>query len=927
MGNISFFAGLNVRLLFMALFLIAMGTKAHSSPEHEPEWDPRLVQGQLANGLTYYIYDSEKPTDPYNIRLIVRAGSVDEEQPSGIAHIIEHMVFQSTASHPETVHRHLDQIGWRTGREINAMTRETETQFMIRTRPHDRIGADAALALLADMVLHPSFKEADWQKERLVILEELRRGEGAADRINRQKKAVLRAGSRYVDRPTIGTREGIMAASMDAMRDFHDHFYTASNMVLIVSGQVEAQAVRSAIEQSFGRAEARPKPDRSYVAFPLRNELSGGVVQDEKGSTSQVTYAFRLPMPDRATSEGSKAYLEKYLLDRLIRQKIERLATAYADKLDGLSFVMQEPTENRLILALNGKTRDHQNAAALLLEVAERLRREGIAQTDFEAVMADARAINARNPEAAQTRTYAEWEDRIASAVLTQGIVSDPQRRTERTVELLDQISLQTVNDRLAWMLGAADQVMLYQFPGQQLAVAPDLAVLLAQRERLAQLTQLPPLPVSEKPQSVLLPAIPDWPQGGAALPSGKVVGVEQEPHSTVTEWRLSNGDRFVWLDHQTPAAKIYLSGRSSVGYRNQQFGSILSQAALQLWTQSGFGFWSQAQYDRWQEKQTQTWSWALHAGHLDVGAVVDSQHLPDLMRNYAATIEHGLVRDAAVPAFAKTRADLGAGTDVFGDLVYGPGPDEQDDTQAVTRERLEAAAQALLRQPVTWFAVGPKPDDAALDKVFAMAGGLDRRSVLTASAHQQRSGTKWQILHTGGDDRAQVRITFSSRHNWTPEAGFILSTFNQPTQQALKAELRHRLSGVYSVKFDLNLDKDTNRVVGELSFSCAPERANELSHAAIETLKRMPDIIRDVDVAILRKDIAYAEQQRQTDPATLLRRLALSYQRYGDASYLRRVQALGDKLTADRMSRHARHVFDLTNLVVLIETPEKWVP
>jgi zinc protease len=528
------------------------------------------------------------------------------------------------------------------------------------------------------------------------------------------------------------------------------------------------------------------------------------------------------------------------------------------------------------------------------------------------------------NPDAARTRTFTEWEDRIASAVLMQGILSDPQRRTERTGELLEQISLQTVNDRLAWMLGAPDQVMLYQFPGAQRAIAPDLAVLSAQRERLAQLTELPPLPMPDKPLPAAMPAaIPDWPQKGAALPSGGVISVAQEPHSTVTKWRPPNGDRFVWLDHQTPASKIYLSGRSSVGYRNQQFGSLLSQAALQLWTQSGFGFWSQAEYDRWQEKQTQTWSWALHAGHLDVGAVVEPQHLPDLMRNYAATVEHGLVRDAAVPAFAESRANLSARTDAFSDLVYGPDTDEQDDTQAVTGERLEAAAQALLRQPVTWFAVGPKPDDAALDKVFAMAGGLDRRAVLTASAPQQESDIKWQNLHTKGDDRAQVRISFSSRHDWTPEAGFILSTFNQPTQQALKAELRHRLSGVYSVNFDLKLDKDTDRVVGELSFSCAPQRANELSHAALDTLKRMPEILGDADIAALRKDIADAEQQRKSDPATLLRRLALSYERYGDAGYLRRVQALGDKLTADGMRRHARHVFDLTNLVVLIETPE----
>jgi zinc protease len=884
------------------------------------EWDPRLVRGELPNGLRYFIHDSGNPADPFNIRLIVGAGSVDEDPPSGIAHMIEHMVFQSTDSHPETVHRYLDTIGWRTGREINAMTRETETQFMIRTRPRDTVGIDAALALLADMVLRPQFDPQDWQKEQRVILEEWRRGEGPAERINRQKKAVLRAGSRYVDRPTIGHRDTIEAATVEDMRDFHSRYYLASNMMLIVSGAVDAPSVHAAIERRFGDAPAKPKPARPYLAFPLKEGFSAGVVQDAKGTTAQVTYAFRLPMPDRDTDEGARAYLEKYLLNRLIRQQVERLAPAYAARLDDLSFVVQEPTENRLILALNGKTRDQAAAATALLDVAERLRREGISQQDFDGAMAAARDVNVRNLGASEGRNFAEWEDRITTAVLQGSILSDPKERKERTASLLDRITLQSLNERFEAMLGAADQVLFYQLAGDQPYQQPDLASLQAERQRLSHLSALPALVMPERLGAGLALPIPEWPEENAPLAKGFATAAERDAASAVSQWHLSNGDRVVWLEHDTPDGKIYLSGRSPVGFRNQEFGSALSQAGLQLWTQSGFRFWPQAQYSRWRSVQGWAWSWALHDGDLDAGAVVTSKQLPDLMKIYAATVEYGLVRDESLEALQKVNALQMDKTDSFAGLVYGEDAFEDFDVQSSTRSELETAARALLRQPVTWFVVGPRPEEDVLSRTLSFAAGVARQGGLTAMPLMQRSGIHLQTIAAEGGDKAEVRMSFSSHLAWTPEAAFIISTLTQPTQQALKAELRHKLGGVYSVSFELRLDQDNDRVTGELSFSCAPERADELSHAAVETLRRMPAVIANADIERMRADIDAAERVRSNDPATLLRRLALSYQRYGDAGYLQRVGGLSERLTAERLSRQAKHVFALNDLAVQVE-------
>jgi len=67
-------------------------------------WDERVQRGQLDNGFTYYIVDGKTMGNTVSLQLVVRAGSLDErDDQSGVAHMVEHMVFKASAAHPEGV--------------------------------------------------------------------------------------------------------------------------------------------------------------------------------------------------------------------------------------------------------------------------------------------------------------------------------------------------------------------------------------------------------------------------------------------------------------------------------------------------------------------------------------------------------------------------------------------------------------------------------------------------------------------------------------------------------------------------------------------------------------------------------------------------------------------------------------------------------
>ena len=97
--------------------------------------DPKVVTGVLDNGLTYYIRENRKPLERASLRLVVKAGSLlEEEDQQGLAHLVEHMAFNGTELYEklDLIH-YLESIGMDFGPEINAYTGFEETRYLSKS--------------------------------------------------------------------------------------------------------------------------------------------------------------------------------------------------------------------------------------------------------------------------------------------------------------------------------------------------------------------------------------------------------------------------------------------------------------------------------------------------------------------------------------------------------------------------------------------------------------------------------------------------------------------------------------------------------------------------------------------------------------------------------------------------------------------------
>src|SRR5262245_61933622 len=215
--------------------------------------DPEVTVGTLPNGLRYYVRPNGKPAHQAELRLVVRAGSVleDDDQP-GVAHFVEHMEFEGTRHFPgQGIIKFLGDLGLAIGPDANAVTSYNDTQYTLRV-PTDAPGVlDRALLVLEDWANAATFNQDAIDRERGIVLSEWRMHLGAEERT---QDKVLRAqleGSRYADRLPIGRPEIIEHVQREQLVRFYRDWYRPDLMAVIVVGDVDRNAVARMLQSDF----------------------------------------------------------------------------------------------------------------------------------------------------------------------------------------------------------------------------------------------------------------------------------------------------------------------------------------------------------------------------------------------------------------------------------------------------------------------------------------------------------------------------------------------------------------------------------------------------------------------------------------------------------------------------------------------------
>ena len=317
-------------LVAAALVCCSFTASAVPDPATPLPIDPQVKVGKLANGLTYYIQQNRRPEKRVELRLVVRAGSVlEDEDQLGLAHFTEHMAFNgSTHFKRHELVSWLQSVGVKFGADLNAYTGFDETVYMLPLPVDRKENLDKGLLVLEDWAQGVTFNDADIDSERGIVLEELRLGKGATDRMNQVLLPKMLNGSLYARRLPIGKEDILKTFKPEAIRRFYKDWYRPDLMAVIVVGDIDPQEAERLVASHFSKLvnPARPR-SRIYPEIPERKVSEALVVTDRESAANLVTirYPFR-PRTESSTLGEYRARMVELISAAMLSQRIAELS-------------------------------------------------------------------------------------------------------------------------------------------------------------------------------------------------------------------------------------------------------------------------------------------------------------------------------------------------------------------------------------------------------------------------------------------------------------------------------------------------------------------------------------------------------------------------------------------------------------------------
>ena len=221
--------------------------------------DPAITFGRLANGFRYVLMENKRPEDRVSVHLYIRAGSLNEtESQQGLAHFLEHMLFNgSTHFPPGELVRYFQSIGMQFGNDANAHTGFDETVYDIILPAGDEENLEKGLLVIRDYAMGALLLESEVKRESGVILAELRSRDSADYRTFKASLQFELPDLLVSKRMPIGKPEIIENADRALLKNFYDAWYRPDNMVLVMVGDFTIPLAERLIDTQF--SDFRPR--------------------------------------------------------------------------------------------------------------------------------------------------------------------------------------------------------------------------------------------------------------------------------------------------------------------------------------------------------------------------------------------------------------------------------------------------------------------------------------------------------------------------------------------------------------------------------------------------------------------------------------------------------------------------------------------
>ncbi|MCX6111859.1 MAG: pitrilysin family protein [Proteobacteria bacterium] len=242
----------------------------------------------LSNELNSVVVKNPS-SDVVSVQIWVRCGSIFEKEGEyGASHFIEHLLFKGTEKYGVgEIAKEMESLGG----DLNAFTAKEYTCYYI-TLPS--IHLKKGLATLKDLVFGPTFIKEDIDSEREVIVEEIRRYQDIPGSVASENFFDIHFKGHPYSRPILGFEDVIRNITREKIVDYYSRFYTASNSLLVICGNVSEPDVFRIVDELFGGLKSIAHKE---TKIPLAEQKIGQSCKIHNMDVNELTLIFGFPIP------------------------------------------------------------------------------------------------------------------------------------------------------------------------------------------------------------------------------------------------------------------------------------------------------------------------------------------------------------------------------------------------------------------------------------------------------------------------------------------------------------------------------------------------------------------------------------------------------------------------------------------------------
>ena len=928
-------------ILFISVFSLTFSTLmagGNLDPQAVIPVNEEVKIGRLDNGLVYYIQKNEKPKDRAELRLVVNAGSVlEDDDQQGLAHFVEHMAFNGTESFARNeLVDYLESVGVGFGPDINAYTSFDETVYQLQIPTDSLQIVQTAFKILEEWAHKVSFEDTEIDRERGVVIEEWRLRRGADARMRDQQYPIIFHDSRYAERLPIGKPEILKNFSYKTLKDFYKKWYRPDLMAVIAVGDFDQKYIEDLIIENFSKL---PVPtistERPVYEIPDHQETFYAIASDKEATGYSVSVYHKMDIEDQShVSDYRRMLIERLyntMLNRRFQEIIQQSQPPILYGWSGNGGLVR--TKQFYALGAAALENGIEQALEVLLRESERVRKYGFTQTELDREKSQ---MLRRIEKAYKEKNKSDSED-YAEEIIRNFLENEPMPGIGFEYEMqnvfIPEITLEEVNQIGRKWLTATNRVVLVDMPEKENAPVPQDSELAAVFDKIAS-EQIDPYQdlASQKP---FFPFI---------LKPGKIVSEKEIPEINVWEWKLSNGIKVVLkpTDFKNDEIRFtaFSDGGTSVVPDKDYLAALTATNIIRYSGLSDFTMIDLQNMLAGKLVSVTPYIGELEEGIMGSGSPVDMETMFQLIYMY---YNYPRIDSTAFQSYTFRLSEFMKDRDAnpesaFQDTIqvtmskshYRQRPwkpemlNELDMMKSfeIYRDRFADAGD------FTFIFVGNFSPDTLrpfVETYLASLTDLEGNESWKDNGIRTPSGVISKTVHRGIEPKASVQIHFSGDFEWSAMNDYQFRSMVSVLNLKLRESLREDLGGTYGVSVSSHTARypdPTWRII--VSFGCDPARVEELKNVVLAQI----DSLKNHNVADLYitkvKEIQNRNREKSERENNFWVSKLETYYYYGwDPREIINYDRYINSFNADMVRINAALYFDLKNYASFVLYPE----